>query len=205
MRTLQKLLCTAWGKDKIQFLSAYPKQTEANNLVPPIITYSIVSKTPGAFGPSNTIERKQRFRETITVNEKGKEIPVELMGQVFDYKVSFEIWADNGDSADELAERFQLFISQYTGYLKKVGVLEILFERMEGESEGTQWKTDLIKRRIVYHIRLDEVSGIKCPSIEEIVIKTLMHDNAYDMLLNLYLLDEDKSREVLYEDQSTIN
>ena len=203
MRTIQKLLYAAWGKDKVRFTSAYPKKTETEKISPPIITYTILSKTPGAFG-KNTSEIKPRHRETLIVKEKDKEFPVELMGQTFDYKILFELWSEDGDSADELAERFQQFMFQYTGYLKKTGVMEILFDGMDGNADTSQWRGDLIKRNMVYHIRLDEVSGARCQMIEEIVIGTLIHDTAYNMLLNLYLLDSDSNREVLYQEELKI-
>jgi len=207
MKTLQKLLYAAWGKDKVQLMSAYPNKTDAQNISPPIITYSILSKTPGAF--KNSAEIKPRYRETIIVNEivKGeeREIPIELYGQTFDYKILFELWSENGDSADELVEKFQLFMSQYTGYMKKVGVIEVLFDRMEGSNGSGEWKTDLIKRDMIYHIRLDEVTSIRCSLIEEVVISMLMHDSSYNMLLNLSLLEADPSREALYGDPTETN
>lgn len=203
MRTIQGRLYTSWGIDKIRFTSAYPKKTESDNIVPPIITYSIISKSPGAFG-KNTNEIKPRHRETLKVKEGDKDILIDLQGQMFDYKVLFEVWAEDGDSADELAERFQQFMFQYTGYFKKAGVVEVIFEGIESGGTGTQWKTDLIKRSVIYLIRLDEVSGARCPAIEEITINTLMHETAYNMVLNLYLLDKDATREALYQEQSII-
>lgn len=204
MRTIQKLLYTSWGKDKVRFTSAYPKKTDIASIKPPLITYSVMSKTPGIFGAKNTAEIKPRHRETLTINEGGKDIPIELMGQTFDYKILFELWAEDGDTADELVERFQSFMFQYTGYLKKAGALEIIFEGMDDESGNAQWNTELIKRNVIYHVRLDEISGAKCSVIEEITISALLHDTSYDMLLNLYLLEKDSNREVLYEDRVKI-
>lgn len=202
MRTLKQLLEAAWGKNNVRFVAAYPKSTDATNIKTPFITYSVVSKAPGEFKSAS--ELKPRYRETIFVEEKGKQIPIELYGQMFDYRILFEIWADDGDSADELVERFQLFMAQYAGFLKKKGVTEILFDEMTGDEASGKWKTDLIRRRIIYRIRLEEVTQIKCPITEEIVISTLLHDSSYNMVLNLVLLEQDPRRISLYEDQVTI-
>lgn len=185
MRTIQKLLYTSWGNNKVRFTSAYPKKATTENVAPPIITYKVLSKTPGAFGSKNTTELKPRHRETITIEEAGKKIAVEFLGQVFDYKILFELWSEDGESADELVERFQQFMFQYTGFLKKIGVSEIFFESMDSDSGSAEWKTDLIKRSIVYHIRLDEVLGIRSSVIENIITDAVVHDSEYHMIFDI--------------------
>ena len=193
MKTVQQVLYAAWGKDKIQFTSAYPKTSDSKDITPPIITYSILNKTPGAVGSKNTSEIKPRHREFIKIeDEKGNTTNVELFGQLFDYTILFELWAEDGEEADELSERFQYFMSQYIGYFKKAGVSEIVFENMDGTVGNPQWRTDLISRNVIYRVRLDEVTGIRCPSIEDVTVDAILHKTSFDMLLDILTRDDDQ-------------
>jgi hypothetical protein len=163
-----------------------------------------MSKVPGKF--KDTTERKARLREKTIIKDKDdKDIMIEFMGQVFDYSILFEIWADDGDAADELAEKFQRFMSQYAGYLKKLGVKELFFESMFDDNSENQWKTELSKRSITYYIRLEEVTGIHSPTIENIEVGTKVYDGPYNMLLNAYLTEKDPTRDNLYDIRSTIS
>jgi hypothetical protein len=183
MRTIQKALYAAWGKDRVKFTSAYPQiNTEDKQLVTPIITYSIVHKTPGVFKSDSEI--KPRLRDSIkAVDEEGHDIVIDVWGQMFDYEILFEVWANDGDSADELAEKFQRFMFQYTGYLKESGVSEITFGSMNGDLSNAQWRTDLIKRNLIYKVRLDEITGVRSRSIESINLGAMTYESVFDMLI----------------------
>jgi hypothetical protein len=131
----------------------------------------MVGKRPGAFG--NVSEIKPRVRQTITsgVTVDGSPLvgqAVEVFGQMFDYYIEFQVWAESGEEADLIAEQFQDFMFKYTGYLKKLGVNEILFTEA-GSDEGTaKWRSELVNRNLVYMVRIDEIVGAKCPVIEDI-------------------------------------
>jgi hypothetical protein len=205
MKSIQKLIYASWGQKNIRFTSAYPKKTDIDCTKAPIITYKVVSKTPGVFGKSNAIERRPRQRESIKIKDKnGKDVTLDIMGQMFDYKILFEIWADDGDSADEIAEKFQTFMYQYTGYLKKSGAESVFFESMTDDDGSNKWNTNLIKRDLVYHIRLEEVTNIQPSLIDTIQVGEITYDSSYNMILNVYLLDQDPTREELYTIQSTM-
>lgn len=206
MKQIQRLIYAAWGVDKVKFTSAYPKNGDVDNISPPIITYKIISKLPGKYGPSGITERKPRKRETIKViNENGKEIPVDLMGQTFDYIVLFELWAEDGDKADELAEKFQNFMTQYTGYLKKSGVETLFFESMSEEGGDPKWMTDLVKREVSYYFRLDEVVGISSSIFDSFEIETNIYNNLYSMKFDAYYFDEYHQRAKDTSDKETID
>jgi len=196
MRTIQKTLYAAWGKDKVKFTAAYPKKSETESIKPPIITYSVLSKE--AADLKGTQEIKPRIREVVKlvehndlnedVPEKDKrDIAVELWGQMFDYRILFEIWATDGEEADKIAEDFQHFMFNYTGFYKKSGAQEIIFQSMDSNNGSAQWKTDLIKRSIVYFIRLDEVTGVRCAQFEEFIVTASPYPSAYHMLFDIPL------------------
>ena len=188
MKFIKKLITVSWGADNVTFISAYPKLSESNELTTPIITYRVKDKVPGEF--KSATEIKPRIREYIIPSENN--IPItgenlEVWGQMFDYYIDFEIWAENGEQADDVASRFQSFMFQYTGYLKQAGVNEILFERMTSDVNTGQWRTDLINRTITYRIRIDEIVAIKIPNIESVGIDAYVHDSTFHMELELYV------------------
>lgn len=189
MKTIQQVLYASWGKDKVRLTSAYPKKTEGDNIIPPIITYSIVRKIPGVLKGSSEI--KPRQREVINIqDEQGHTVPLELLGHLFDYTILFEVWEGDGDAADELAERFQHFMTQYTGYFKKAGVNEMIFDRMDSTLGTPEWRSDLVKRNIVYFVRLDEITGATCPVIEDITVDALVHQTTFQMVLDILTRDD---------------
>lgn len=190
MKTIEKLLYSTWGKDKIQFFAAYPKLNDPSTLSTPIITYKY-SKVPGRL--KNATEIKPRLREAIKIEDTNLPINgevLEIWGQIFDYTVEFEIWGQSGKEVEEITDKFQKFIFKYTGYLKKIGVNEIIFEKLTPSEIAKNWRTDLITRKIVYFIRIDEVTGAKVPTLENIVIEKYLHETSFIMDVEVILREE---------------
>lgn len=195
MKLMRKLLIVSWGADKVTFTAAYPKSTSPTDLTTPIITYKTKSKLPGRF--NNTSEIRPRYRSDIEIANTNLPIEakfIEIYGQMFDYYVEFEIWAEDGEEADEVASKFQEFIFKYTGYFIGLGVDRIYFEELNSDESSGKWRTDLINRTIIYHIRIDEIVAIKVPTIEEITIDLYKYEDRFARLLDLYL-EETKKKE----------
>jgi hypothetical protein len=172
MKVIQKTLYTTWGKDKVTFASAYPKVSETDSINTPIITYSLITKRPAEF--NKTTEIKPRIRETIKsknlVDNDADLKAIDVYGQMFDYYIEFQVWAETGEEADITMENFQEFMFKYTGYFKKLGVNEILFEEANANQDTAKWRSELINRNLIYRIRIDEIVGVVCPAIENIEI-----------------------------------
>ncbi len=181
IKTLKKAMYSYFGKDKVTFTAAYPKTSSANSIKTPIIIYSILSKKPGSYGRNSEI--KPRHRETLK-DENGEII--EVYAQMFDYSILFEIWESDGETADETLDRFQKFIFQYTGYFKKLGVAELIFNNIDGKKSDNSdmWRADLSCRKVIYDIRIEEITGIKVPSIENIHLDTIVYENSFEMILS---------------------
>ncbi len=192
MRELQRIVYSVWGKDRVSFTAAYPNANTSQSLTTPIITYKIVEKVPGAI--NKTQEIKPRIRDTIKV-EDHKLLPdgevdtvyesVDIYGQLFDYTVAFEIWAEDGEEADRLAEEFQRFLFKYIGYLKKIGASEIIFRRQTSDDSSSRWKAELMNRVLLYQIRIDEVVGAKNEKFEGFVIDSNLHKTSFHLALEL--------------------
>lgn len=186
MKLMRKLLIVSWGADKVTFTAAYPKSTSPTDLTTPIITYKTKSKLPGKF--NNTSEIRPRYRSDIEIANTNLPIEakfIEIYGQMFDYYVEFEIWAEDGEEADEIANKFQEFMFKYIGYFKELGVDRIYFEEMNSDASSGKWRTDLINRSLIYHIRIDEIVAIKVPTIEKVTVDLIKYEDKFQRIVEL--------------------
>lgn len=190
MKVLRSALIANWSG--VTFTSTSPKISPTESVPTPIITYILESKEPGEM--KNAKELKPRLRGTITVEDSTPDGgstsggAMEVWGQMFDYVIAFNIYGSSEDEADETADRFQQFMFKYTGYLKKLGVSELLFLSMRNSpEEGT--RANLACRTIRYFIRLDEVVGIKVPHVEKVIIETDIYEGL-ERVFEFYGVDQ---------------
>ena len=171
-----KAIKTAWGDTAI-FVAAYPKEIVDKT---PIITHQVMSKVPASLGTNATREIKPRLRYQGKTDD-GRNF--KIMGQFFEYSIRFDIWANNGEQADEYVENFQALMCRYTGKLKKSGVSEILFSQQINDEVTNKWRAELINRTLIYYVRLDETITVIVDDIESIDLRIkIMHiiDQMYD-------------------------
>lgn len=121
------------------------------------------------------------------VNLEG--LAIQIWGQMFDYTIAYDVWADTGKEADEIAEKFQDFMFRFTGYLKEIGVAEIRFEEMTTKDPPTNWRANLSNRSVIYAIRIDEVVSTTIPRIKSIGIETDVHESIYDLIISVATRD----------------
>lgn len=188
MRLIKQTLIASWGKDKVSFHAAYPKVKESDPIPTPIITYGY-TKRPGQFNRQQEIKPRVRGSLEVAIGEEVRK--VDVLGQTFDYTVTFEVWADTGEEADETAERFQRFMAQYAGYFQSRGVLQIIYEQTDSGQSQNPWRSGLVRRVAQYLVRLDETVGILDPRITDIITGTKAHISAFHMHLDLIKRGED--------------
>jgi hypothetical protein len=174
----------------VTFTSTSPETTPTESVNTPIISYKMISKEPGDM--KNAKEIKPRLRETITLAEEDMDgiegnglagRAIEVWGQMFDYDVEFSVYGHSDDEAAITADKFQQFMFKYTGYLKKLGVSEIIFTRMKHDDTSTTMPC----KKINYYMRIDEVVGIKAPGVENIDIETHIIKDVIIQLMDLYI------------------
>lgn len=170
---LNKCFNSYFGINNATLCAAYPSVIPDNNeLKLPIITYKY-AKIPAEIGSvTKNTELKPRHRETITVypdpDNPDDGMHVDVYGQQFMYKISFEVWGTNGQQADEYTEKFERFMNTYSPYFKSRGIGNLIFKRIDPTQEKNQWRSDLIKRELHYEMLLDEITNFHAHSIKSI-------------------------------------
>lgn len=189
MKKIQELSRVYFGTNDLKLVHGFPQGTDPADLPTPMVTYTLVSKKPGLIG-KKTQELKPRLRGEVRVEVINKAtnepetVTVELLGQMFDYIVQFDIWEADPLRADLALEEFERFIKQYTGYLKKEGVGEIIYEEAE-EDNNSAWGTDLNHRKVRYKITIDTIMGVRVGSIKEIHLGIKLYPSTDELYLAL--------------------
>lgn len=193
MKVIQGAIKANWPE--LDFTASYPKVKDTQSVSTPIITYQLELKKPADV--NGVKEIKPRLRETIKVPEQIIETmdesfvhregaAMEVWGQMFDYYIDFNVYGSNADEADEAADRLQQFMFKYTGYLMKLGVLQIVFEELRN-NPGEKNKANIPCRTVSYMFRIDEIVGAKVPHIENIIIETSIIDDALARMVDIYV------------------
>lgn len=180
-RTLQECSITNFGRDNIKVYSAYPNDTDIQDIKTPIVTY-YYNQSPGSFGSSNTkeIRGRQVLAEGTYKSSNGRDVKIIICRQRFDYRIVFETWETSGERADRFTHEFRNFLSTLTGFFQGLGIASIIFQGCNGDQNEKQWKTDLVRRELVYQVSMDEITSVTSPTIsafgiEGFVYKTIVH------------------------------
>lgn len=164
--------------------AAYPKvNTDDNDLQTPIITYKYRKEPMEVGSVTKNTEFKPRLRFTEMVKtEDGQSLQVDIFGKMFSYEVIFEVWGIDGKEAEETSEKFEDFMSCYTEYFRSQGVANIVFQRIEPDNNHKQWRSDLVRRGIVYQLVIDEVTSIQHSNIKSITAEVSQkYSHSFDM------------------------
>jgi hypothetical protein len=178
-RTLQACLAARFGKDALTFTAAYPNTT-ADDLTTPLLTY-YYRQEPGTYG--KTVERKPRHAgDESVILPDGRPATVGVNRQRFEYFTTFEVWERDGVAADELATTLRQYILSLTAYFQRLGLGDILFVRMDGTQSEHQWKTDLVRRELVFQIVLDEFTNLTSPTMLAFSVEGFVYRSLYHMI-----------------------
>lgn len=166
---IDRILKISWGENWGKFTKAYPSFSDANELNTPIITYRLVQKTPGVVGAHKEI--KPRVRAQYKVGDSDSEEVITVFGQRFDCIVQFEVWASNDSVVSDYADEFEDFMLTYTGILKEMGIIEVIYLGTTDEPSPNAWRVDLQSRSIKYHVVIDKLTPVSSKTIENIRLK----------------------------------
>jgi len=161
---MHRLLSLTWGDEWGSFTEEFPTTTNAENVVYPIITYSIESIEPGLVG-KNVREIKPRHR-SYQKDENSNEI-IETFGQTLDYVIEFQLFEENNKKLMELHKRFRDFMKTYTGYFMQSGVKTILFLNMKKKEQNLRDVS--VSRSHFYLVQLEELTEIPRAEIKRII------------------------------------
>lgn len=128
----------------------------------PMITYKIISRKPKG-------ERKPRVRENIREKGDDEENRVgEIYGQKFESLIQFNVFASVYDVAEQVMEKFEEAIFTYTGYFKKNGVSELLFEEQLTDTNYDIYRQKISVRNLRYRVETEKLIVLFQERIREI-------------------------------------
>lgn len=131
----------------------------------PVITYQIINRKPKK-------EIKARIRESIVENidDKDDQRKGEIYGQKFECLVQFNIFASVYNDAEQVMESFEEIIIKHSGFLKKNGVAEILFDEHITDSHFDTLRETLSIRNLRYYVEIEKLTVMFKEKIKEIEI-----------------------------------
>lgn len=137
------------------------------------ITYKVTREEPASRGGS-----KQPFGGNREVTPQPREFRVgedrkshEVYGQMFDTLVQFDVWSISNYRVEDLAIWFKRFMIKYRGFLREMGLSEILFWWRGEDDVTSKIKNSINFRSLVYYIRTEEIMTSEEEVLKEIKYK----------------------------------
>lgn len=199
---LKKLCNAAWGEGWGELSPDLKKGEDSSNIVLPQITLDINTKdiAEGIGGLKPVLV--DVVNET---NEDGTETGDAFLmyRQWFDTIVEFNIYGRTSKEARQLQKKFENLLTVYTGYLKRQGISEMLYEREVSSKFSLNYDESTPMRSIYYYIRFESITPIRQSLINSInaeiganplstdKVKTLINDSSKSDPIELDFFDGD--------------
>lgn len=124
-----------------------------------LITYKLIERVPKG-------ELKPREREAFT--EKDGDRFGEVYGQKFKCYVQFNIFGQTAEEAEKILDMFEEILFSYTGYFKKNGVNEIIFDKQFTDDYYKIYRQKFSIRNLRYYVEIEKLRVIFKEKIQEI-------------------------------------
>lgn len=151
---ISELVTRATKQDPVVFEPDEGDRPSVDQAVPieqPHIYYEVIRRIP-------MLELKPREREEVVDTDyKGKTRQGRVWGQRFDCILQFNILANNYKRADQVMNMFEDLIFNYTSYLKKNGVVEILFIGQLTDHDWDNYRQSLSIRSLQYRVLIERL------------------------------------------------
>lgn len=166
IKMVNKLSALVLKDLKVEFVPDENKNVVESPELPldhPIITYKVIHRKPKG-------ELKPRVRQVINerTDDPNDERIGEVYGQKFQCLIQFNVFASVYDLAEQVMEKFEEMIFTYTGYLKKNGVAEIVFEQQLTDENYDMFRQTISVRNLRYYVEVEKLTVIFQEKIKEI-------------------------------------
>lgn len=164
IKMIDKVVTLTLSDEKVSFIPDEGKTDFISNdkkLDNPFINYRVMQRIPKK-------ERKPRFRESKKEMAQDSIRNAEIYGQTFSCLLQFNIFANDWNTAEDILEKFEDAMFMYSGYFKKNGVSEILFEKQYTDSFFESTRQVLSIRNVVYYVEIEKLTVIMEENIKEI-------------------------------------
>lgn len=165
---LKKLCNAAWGTDWGELSPDLKKGEDVNSLLLPQITMEINEKDIAA-GYSLKPTLFDTIIERDASGKKTGEIFF-LYRQWFDCNIEFNIYGQSSVEARKLKNNFQKLLAVYSGYLKRHGISEMLFEKEVHSKMSLNYNSKAAMIPIYYYVKFEEITVVKKSVLDKIDI-----------------------------------
>lgn len=169
-RILKNLCNAAWGEGWGELSTDLKKGEDSSTLILPQIVLDINTKDI-AEGVGSL---KPRLIDVVKeTDEAGNETGDSFLiyRQWFDTNIEFNIYGRTNAEARKIQRKFEKLIMVYTGYLKRQGISEIIYEREVSSKFSLNYDEKAIMRCIFYYIRLESIIPVRQSQINSINLK----------------------------------
>lgn len=166
---LKRLCNAAWGTDWGELSPDIKTGENSDEIKLPQITVDINTRDITEGMPLKPTLVSYWDEEDGKGNKTGETFLI--YRQWFDCNVEFDIYGRNSKEARDLMKKFELLIATYTGYLKRQGVSEIIFEREVSPKNSLNYAESVPMRSIYYYVRLESISLVKQSILNQINMK----------------------------------
>lgn len=136
---------------------ADPKKTLDN----PIVMYEVISRIPH-------FEQKPRLLEDVIDSDGKNKRFGSIWSQKFKSIIQFNIVACDYFEANKVMNTFEDMIMKYTGYFKKNGVSEIIFQKQFTDKNLDKYRQYLSVRSLQYMVVTEKLTTVFDGIIEDI-------------------------------------
>jgi len=151
-----------------------------DNLKTEVISYSLLQRMPGTFektsahramSEGNIRQMRPLVRESI-IDPDYPGFKIFTLGQWFDNKVAFEIYARDNRTANQRALWFESFMENWMWYFKASGVQQIAYEGRGSDAVLSPDNRKIVVRPLVYYVRTEKIRVIKEHVLRSIITTT---------------------------------
>lgn len=168
MEMISKLVTRSMKKEKVQFNpdeGARLALDTAEKLEHPYIFYELIERVPKT-------ELKPRPREEVVeiTTDEGSKRQGRIWGQKFKCIIQFNVLACDYKTAGKVMNNLESLIFNYTGYFRKKGIGEILFQRHFTDRNLDPYRQSISCRSIQYYVELEKLFVEFMSDIEKVDI-----------------------------------
>lgn len=167
---LKRICNAAWGHDWGELSPDLKKGENSDSIILPQITVDIntrdIAENMGGIKPKLT----DIVKELDANNEETGDAFL-IYRQWYECNVEFNFYGRNNKEARQLQKKFENLLTVYTGYLKRQGISEILFEREVSPKSSLNYDESTPMRCIYYYIRFESIIPIRQSLINDINIE----------------------------------
>lgn len=167
---LKKLCNAAWGDGWGELSPDIKYGEDSSSIILPQITLEINTRdtAEGLGKPKPTL-----FDIVNETDENGIETGdvFLLYRQWFECNVEFNIYGRTNKEARQLLRKFETLLTVYTGYLKRNGISEMVFQREVSPKCSLNYDESTSMRSIYYYIRFESITPIRQSLINSINVE----------------------------------